>query len=225
MATGLIGKAAGKAGVQSLVKNFIDISHHNGIIDWNKVKATGVSNPNGTNTKVDASYIKMTEGVNGRDKKCGFNAAECYRVGLPIGYYHFCTLNREDEIADATEEANYVIKRLMDLPPFTMPFALDVESTHIQIDDAEVEAWVKTFYSVIEKAGYKDYVLYSYSPFLREHLPQNHSLTNVRLWAARYGGKFPMAVQGWGQKFWAHQYSNVGKVAGIKTNVDLNKIL
>lgn len=204
----------------------IDVSHHNGVIDWQKVKANGILAVEGSK-RVDFAYIKVTEGASGRDKKAGYNAAECYRVGLPWGPYHFCTLNRKDEVADATEEANYLIKRLTDLPPYQMPIALDVEleTQGVSLTDEEIEAWVKTFFAVLTAAGHNNYILYSYSPFLREHLPQNHSLWHIRLWAARYSTNLPLPVQGWGQKFWMWQYSNIGKVSGITGNVDLNKIL
>jgi len=208
----------------SKFKYGIDISHHNGSIDFSQVKYNGIISPNEANKKVDFVYIKMTEGISGRDPRCGYNAAECYRLNLPFGFYHFCTIDQQDEIKDATAEAEYVIKRLTDLPPYQMPFALDIETVKINLSDEEIETWIKTFFDTLQKANHNDYILYSYSPFLKEHLPKKHSLGKIRLWVARYGGKFPDKVQGW-DKFFMHQYSNVGKVAGINGNVDLNVIL
>ncbi len=211
----------------SRLRNGIDISHHNGVIDFDKLKAGGIKNASGNILPVEFAFIKVTEGVTGRDKRAGFNSAELYRVGIPWGPYHFCTLNRKDEVADATEEAQWVAKRLQDMPPYQMPLALDVELEDkvVKLDDQEVENWIRAFFAEIERQGHGDYILYSYSPFLREHLPQNHGLSHIRLWAARYGGKFPDPVQGWGQKFWAHQYSASGQVSGISTPTDLNRIL
>ncbi len=209
------------------LKDGIDVSHHNGQISWQQVKDKGILHSNGSHTAVEFAFIKITEGKSGRDSKAGYNAAECYRIGLPWGPYHFCTLDDKDEVRDAKAEAAYLIKRLADLPPYQMPIALDVEleNPNVKLTDEEVENWIDTFFAEITAAGHDDYVLYSYSPFLREHLPQNHGLKYVRLWAARYGGKFPDPVQGWGQRFWAHQHSATGRVAGITGNVDLNKIL
>lgn len=232
---GELGAAVGRAArfdYSGLVHG-IDISHHQGVIDFNKVKAGGIIHPgvkppaDFKGLPVEYAFVKITEGVSGRDKRAGFNAGELYRVGIPWGPYHFCTLNRKDEVADATEEAQYVAKRLQDLPPYQMPLALDVELEDkvVKLTPEETENWIRAFFSEITRLGHPDFVLYSYSPFLRKHLPQQHSLGQVRLWAARYGGKFPDPVQGWGQKFWAHQYSATGKVAGINTDVDLNKIL
>lgn len=200
----------------------IDVSKWNGSINWQQVKGGGILAP--VVKPVDFVYIKATEGASGRDPKIGFNSAECHRLGLPWGPYHYCTLNDKDEARDATQEAQYLLKRLSDLPPYQMPIALDVEDPKALLADDEVETWIKTFFGVLTGAGHP-FVLYSYSPFLREHLPQNHSLSWVRLWAARYGGKFPDPVQGWGQKFWCHQFENAGKVAGISGPVDINRIL
>lgn len=210
---------------QKLV-NGIDVSHHNGVIDFQKVKDIGIINAAG-NTPVEFCFVKVTEGAKGRDPRAGANAAGCYKIGLPWGPYHFCTLDRKDVLADAEQEAAWLMKRLGDLPPYQMPIALDVEleDKTVKLTDQEVETWIKTFFRALEAGGHGDYVLYSYSPFLREHLPPNHSLSSIRLWAARYSGKLPEPVQGWGQKFWCWQYYNAGKVAGINGPVDLNRIL
>ena len=48
--------------------NGIDVSHNNGIINWDKV----VQN----STKIDFAYIKVIEGVNCMDASLRFNATE-----------------------------------------------------------------------------------------------------------------------------------------------------
>lgn len=203
----------------------VDTSHHNGVIDWKRVKDEGIINADGTRTKVDFAYVKITEGASGRDPKAGKNAAECYRLGLPWGVYHYCTLNDKDEARDATTEAQYFLKRLADLPPYQMPITLDIEDPKAIMTPPEVLNWINTFFAVIDAAGHGDYILYSYSPFLRKNLPPNHGLERLRLWAARYSKELPLSVPGWGQNFWMWQFSNNGKVAGISGDVDLNKIL
>lgn len=226
-----LGAIAGKALKfdYSQLKYGIDISHHNvdnqPPTDWQQVKDVGILNKLGPPTPVEFVYIKLTEGSKGRDKQAIPNAQGAAAVGLPIGFYHFCTLDRKDEVADAMEEAHYLMGRIIELPAFHMPIALDIELENktIKLDQSEVLNWANTFYAELNKHGFGDHVIYSYSPFLHKTLPKNHNLGLERLWLADYNGDF-ILPPGW-TKVWMHQYSATGKVAGIHTPVDLNRIL
>lgn len=57
----------------------IDVSHHNGTIDWTAVRAGGI----------DFAYVKMTEGMTGSDPRGEQNVAGARAAGLPVGVYHF----------------------------------------------------------------------------------------------------------------------------------------
>ncbi len=69
--------------------------------------------------------------------------------------------------------------------------------------------------------GYNNYVLYSYAPFLNDHLPANHQLGNIPLWIAQYRNTLTLPT-GW-STYWAWQYTDKGTVNGISSVVDLNK--
>jgi lysozyme len=223
----VMGAEAGKAfrPIYADFKNGIDVSHHNGDIDWHKVKEIGIPNPDGSSTLIDFAYIKITEGTKGRDPKALVNASGASMAGIPIGAYHFCTLDRKDVVADATEEANYLVNRLLSLPEFQMPIALDIEldNKSLKLNPGEFLNWIKTFYAGLGARGYNDRILYSYSWYLQAHLPKDHDLGDIRLWIADYDGTYKLP-NGWTRAF-MHQYSNKGKVAGIATLVDLNRIL
>ncbi len=62
----------------------IDVSHHQGDIQWNFVQADGVN----------FAYIKATEGADLRDPKFAQNWAEAKSAGVKRGAYHFFTLCR-----------------------------------------------------------------------------------------------------------------------------------
>jgi lysozyme len=197
----------------------LDVSHHNGQIDWAKVASQ--TSP----FKVEGVIIKASTGVGSRDPKAAINGAEAKRNGLKIGYYHYCSLNEEDEIKDAKEEALWFIKVLHSLPTPDYPVVLDIEDPKIypsvNLDPQEIFTWIKTFFKTLVDNGYKDYVLYSYKPFLDSKLPKNHGLGNIKLWIAQYRPKLTLP-NGW-FNYWVWQYSDSGKVNGIKTNVDLNR--
>jgi lysozyme len=59
----------------------IDVSHYQGIVDWDQVKASGIS----------FAFLKATEGTAFVDPKIARNINECARVGIPYGCYHFMT--------------------------------------------------------------------------------------------------------------------------------------
>lgn len=57
----------------------IDVSHHQGKIDWKEVKLSGV----------EAVYIKCTNGSNNTDDMYRYNSSEAKKNGIKIGAYHF----------------------------------------------------------------------------------------------------------------------------------------
>lgn len=196
--------------------NGIDVSHWNGKIDW-KTVATG------NTPKVDFVYIKSSSFASGMDEKALFNATEAKKNGVKIGYYHYCSLNDENEEEDAKAEANWFINVLKKLPPSDLPLVLDLEDPKklLSLDPSEVLTWVKTFFATLAKNGYNDYVLYSFMPYLNANLPKNHGLGNIRLWIAQYRQKLTLP-NGWASS-WMWQFSDSGSIKGIAGKTDLNK--
>lgn len=192
----------------------IDVSHWQGQIDWAKV-AKNVP-------KVDFAIIKATTGIGSSDPKVSRNAAEAKKYGIKVGYYHFCSLNDQDEVNDATNEAKWFIKVVKTLPPPDLPLVLDFEhAPTVALTKLKMVNWIKTFFTTLRTNGYPNYVLYSYKPFLDQHLPPNHGLGDIPLWIAQYRPTLTLP-NGW-TKYWLWQYSDKGTVQGIIGNVDVNK--
>lgn len=192
----------------------IDISHHNGQIDFSQVKE-----------EVDFIYIKASEGISSTDPKFYSNAKRASEAVIPIGYYHFATLNNEDEITDAKKEAEWFIHTIKQAPAFQLPLVLDIEddSKKVDLDPNEVLAWVNTFFATLEANGFTNYALYSYTPFLISRLPKGHNLGSIRLWIAAYTKlSTPKLPPEW-SSYWLWQHSAKGQVKGINTPVDMNK--
>lgn len=194
----------------------IDVSHHNGTIDWNKVKQD--------TQNIVGAIIKSSEGATGVSNKFYANVQGCINAGLPWSAYHFATWNDENEERDATQEAEHFLKTVKKAGGKPgLPLVLDVESNNpIPYTKDEMVVFVKTFVDRVIKDGY-DIAIYASPGFLNLYFPKNHPFVNLPLWVADYTGAIN-PVPGW-TKYWLHQYSEKGKVQGIKTNVDMNKIL
>ena len=75
----------------------IDISQHNGDINWNQVKASG---------KVDAVILRIGYGQKWYDSKFIYNKQELERLGIPYSVYLFSYAENKQE---ALKEASFVI--------------------------------------------------------------------------------------------------------------------
>lgn len=193
--------------------NFIDVSHNQGLIDWFKVKQD-VSKPEGV-------YIKSSQGVGYKDPMFDTNSFMAHQNGLKVGYYHFASLNSHNVLQDSADEANYFASVIAKAPKPDLPLALDVETNDSQLASVEVLKWITNFIATLATKGYTDVVIYSYSSFLDQNLPHPHTLGSHKLWLAAYTPK-AVIPKGWAN-YWLWQYSQEGKVAGIKTAVDLSK--
>lgn len=212
----IIGQIAAKL-FKKKAMFIIDVSHHNGVIDWKKVTTN--------NPKVDGAILKATEGATGQDKKFLTNVAGCKANNLPWGAYHFATWNMKDVVADATQEANSFLARISAAVRLhgnpSLPIVLDTETNEatLPITAKQLELYMETFMGVIEKSGH-DTAIYM-SPGFSWFLPKNHKLGRYKLWVADYN--LPInKINGW-DKVWLHQYTQTGKCAGVVTNCDLNK--
>jgi GH25 family lysozyme M1 (1,4-beta-N-acetylmuramidase) len=184
----------------------IDVSAHNGVIDWQKAKNYGVQgaiirtgfgeeHPSQIDTRFIANY-------NG-----------CKAVGLPVGAYHY---SYATTAAEAEKEADFVIKLLAD-KQFEYPIYFDIEDkVHTKLDKATCDSIVTAFCSRLEKAGYWAGV-YSFDSFFSTHL-STAIVQRFSAWVARVEDIKPTYCKQYGM----HQYSWKGFVNGINGEVDLN---
>jgi GH25 family lysozyme M1 (1,4-beta-N-acetylmuramidase) len=194
----------------------IDVSHHNGKINFDEV----AKDPQG----ISYVFIKATEGQTYTDSTLKYNATEAKKAGLRVGYYHFASLNTKNVTEDARAEAKFFVAAISKCPYPDMPVVLDIESNKASVPATLVEIWIRSFFAEISNFGYTDYLLYSYTPFLNANLPSNHTLGDIRLWIAAYTkNPTPKLPIGW-NNYHIWQYSAKGKVNGISTDCDMNKL-
>lgn len=196
----------------------IDVSENNLLIDWNKITH---KNPNFTPTFV---YIKATEGVGFKDKYLNSNAIKAKQQGLKIGYYHFASLNSLDIINDVKKEVNWFLQTIKSCPTADLPLVLDIETNAAKLNKDQVLLYINTFLVELKLAGH-EVVLYSYTSFLDANLPKIHNLGNVKLWIAAYTEEKKLKLPNGWNAYYIWQFMSTGKLEGIQTDVDLNKML
>ena len=191
----------------------IDVSYHNGVIDWAKVKNSGVS----------FAIIRCGYGDNSTDKQFLNNVKGALENGIDIGLYLYSYAETPDE--GFTEAQNVMrLLNLADLDPSDLayPIFYDLEDEDVFNLSAKEKGQLATnFCSTVSAAGY-EVGIYSnlnwWSNFLTDPAFDN---SNWHKWAARYPGSNKATSSGVpGTEIW--QFSDCGHVDGINGNVDMN---
>lgn len=181
----------------------IDISAHNGDIDFNALKAHGIS----------FAYIKATEGTDFIDRKFIDNAAGLRSAGIPTGAYHFFRFDTDGEM----QAWNFI--RAIRGRDFKLPPAIDLEEwgNDRDISTSRVRATLKVLLGVLRDEGYTP-VIYTnkdgYNRFVRHHLD------DYPLWICSFSDPPLPSSAPW--HLW--QYSHRGTIDGIGGFTDLNTI-
>ncbi len=196
----------------------IDVSHHNGTINWMKVKQAEPA--------ISFAYLKATQGVGYKDPAVTTNANGVKAAGIRFGYYHFASLNNLSDIAkDATNEAEWFDATIKTLPAPSLIPVLDIETNEKQLNTQQVQLWINSFLKRMNELGYQNMLLYSYKPFFDDNLPANHPFGTIPLWLAQYRNvAAPSIPHGW-TNYTVWQYTAKGKVNGINGDCDMNKAL
>ena len=190
----------------------MDVSEHQGYINWDAVAKDGISF-----AFVRVGNRGLTTGKLSQDEYFEYNAKAADQAGLKVGAYFFSQATTEEE---AREEADFVIERLKGRN-ITYPVAYDHErlaDTPGRADDLSPEQMTKNaaaFCARIQEAGYMPMIYGSMKDLLRYNLPD---LAHYNIWLAQYNVNAPT----FNQYFSIWQYSNTGSVSGIDGNVDMN---
>lgn len=187
----------------------IDISKHNGTVDWNAVKNAGVEF-----VILRCGYRGSASGVLVEDEKFRTNIKGATAAGLKVGIYFFSQAVNEME---AVEEASLTLS-LIKGHKISYPVYIDVEAANGRADGlsaAERTKVVRAFCETVRDSGYTAGV-YSNKNWFAEKMDTG-AFGNYRIWLAQYTesptytGRYEM---------W--QYSSRGTIPGIKGDVDLN---
>ena len=183
----------------------IDVSEWHGTIDWRKVAKYGVQF-----AVIHAGYGRE---LSQKDKYFERNYAGARAAGIKVGAFWY---SYADSVARAEQEARTCLKVLdgkhLDLPVF---FDQEYEPGILKLSTKTRTDIVLKFLETIKAAG-RPCGLYSSTDFITTKLQANR-LTAYPLWIAEYGSKLHYTG-----KVWAWQYTDKGRVAGIKGRVDMD---
>ena len=193
----------------------IDVSKHNGEIDWDAVKADGIK----------FAIIRVGYGNDDTDQDDVWavrNMQECERVGIPYGVYLYSYAVNEDE---ANSEANHILRMLQGFNP-VLGVYIDIEDTEYynehNIDPYSSEGRelitriAVTVMDRVSRAGYTAGVYANWNYFQNVLI---QSEIQAYKWLAWYKEDTSEVPEGdW--IMW--QYTSTGHVNGIEGNVDMN---
>ena len=184
--------------------NGIDVSVHNGDIDWGKVKADGI----------DFAIIRAGYGrlASQKDEKFEQNYAGAKAAGIPVGAYWYSYAMTPEEAELEADVFLSVIKGKQ----FEMPVYFDLEEKkQFDLGKEQVSAIMRAFLKKVENAGY--FVgLYGSASSLTTHTADDIK-SWYTIWLAHW-----VDQTNYSGAYGIWQHSEKGKVAGINGNVDLD---
>ena len=186
----------------------IDVSKHNGNIDFKAVKKDGVTGVIcqlgfGCDYESQDDYTFLT------------NVRNAYKAGLKVGAYIYSYAQTTQE---AVSEAYHAIRQIERCEgKITGPVWYDLEETHLGRYAKDV---LKEFTNIMNAHGYEVGIyagLYYYNTYL-------NGVTAYPLWLASYGGNDGTVWDEYkpnkGEIIW--QYTDKGRVNGVHGDVDMD---
>ena len=190
----------------------VDVSAHQGVIDWNAVKASGIEF-----AMIRLGYRGYGSGKLVEDEYAQANLEGATKAGLKIGAYFF---SQALNIQEVEEEMTFMLNILGDYT-LDMPIVLDWEipasdaRTANGMDARTLTDLQRHFCGNMKRKGYRPMVYFNWHQ--SETLYYLSELEDYEFWLALYQDRmtYPWRVEMW-------QYSCTGRVPGIQGDVDLN---
>lgn len=177
----------------------VDVSMHNGAIDWSKVAGAGMK----------FTFIKVGSTKSGIDPNFAFNITNAQAAGLKTGVYLYSYATTPQAAAD---EANLVLQWI-DGYTVNYPVVFDIEDKcHKNLSDQQLIDIINAFCTTIDAAGYYPMVYSNKNMFVNKL-----SICGWDKWVAQYNDSCEYNNN---VCFW--QYSSHGSVNGFGSRVDVN---
>ena len=183
----------------------IDVSHHQGVINWDAVKSAGI----------DFAIIRCGYGMDlteQDDKQWSRNVSECERLGIPYGVYFYSYAVTADM---AVEEGAHAVRLLQGHNP-DLPVFYDMEENRqLVVGNSGLAELARIFCDIVSSKGYEVGVYASlnwWNYYLTDAVFENWYRW-IAEWrsSCHYNGRYEM---------W--QYTDAGTLDGINGYVDMN---
>ncbi len=203
---------------QNLYEKGIDVSHWQGIIDWQKVADDGIQHV----------FIKMSEGETYTDIKFYDNWHAAKSAGLKVNVYHYFKAleTSKNQLVNINRNLS-----LVEFDPSTNLLAIDVEqrgnekASKDEMTD-QLQELLDSIKRDIPLDGYP--ILYCSPAYWDSAINwEKYDFGIHPLWIANWNVEKPQIPQTWqkSELTWSWwQYSSKGKVNGINGPVDLDWI-
>ena len=191
---------------QKYVVRGVDVSHHNGKINWAQLNNEGIT----------FAYIKSTEGMSHIDRNYKKNYKDAKQSGIKVGMYHFYTFGLDGKV-QAQHFIRHAKVRSADLIP-----AIDVEHSTVNrySKDKEyikrvTEELVKLEQEMFDHYGVRP-IIYTnkncYKLYIEDNFPES------LIWMSDLHNEPNPKNNDW--VIW--QFSHTGNIKGINGDIDLN---
>lgn len=192
----------------------IDVSHHQGVIDWDKVAADGIK----------FAFVRVagrgygSGGTLFEDVLYKTNLKEAREAGLDVGVYIYSQAITQKE---ARDEAAYILERIKGYD-INLPVVFDYEYyaggrlSDAKLTDKQRTDICRAFCEAVKFAGYEP-MIYANKSMLKDDLDAASLEKDYQIWLAHY--TTTTDYQG-AYTYW--QYTSKGTVDGISGNVDRN---
>jgi len=183
----------------------IDVSKHNGEINWKKVQP-----------QIDFAMLRAGYGQKTEDSSFRMSATACNNLKIPIGIYWF---SYALSTSDAIQEAKKCIETIKNYD-ITYPVAYDFEGDSIryaiekgvELSDEDISQMAQAFLDTVKDAGYKA-ILYTNPSMLKSYFKH---VSGYPVWLAYWTKEKQSDYAMW-------QYTEKGNIPGIEGFVDLNR--
>jgi GH25 family lysozyme M1 (1,4-beta-N-acetylmuramidase) len=192
----------------------IDVSHHQGSINWGSVKSSGI----------EFAWIKATEGTDYKDPQFNANYLGAHNAGVIRGAYHFARPASSSGAAQAeffaTNGGAWSADNL------TLPGVLDIENGSSSqchgLSQAAMRTWISDFYNTYKARTSRDVVIYTTANWWNNCTGGWTGMsTKSPLWVAHWTTGSPTIPSGF-PAWTVWQYTDKGNIGGINP-VDRDK--
>ena len=196
----------------NILYNLIDVSKHQGTMNWVDVKKAGI-----THAMIRAGYGRYT---GQKDPQFDRNVQQCEATGIAWGAYWY---SYATSVAEVRQEAkiflSIIAEKIAQGYNPTLPLAYDIEYEPgiLALSTATRTEMVRAFLSEVEAAGYYG-ILYASKDFIQNRLNYK-SLAQYDVWCAQYGSRCTCPLP---YGIWQYSSTNALGIPGFGKSLDCN---